>query len=45
VVCLAPRASGDSVRPRRSPGVVVRPFNFSVRSRLLWCSANLNPHE
>jgi hypothetical protein len=31
VVCLAPQAPGDSVRPRRSPGVVVRPLNFAVR--------------
>jgi len=34
VVCLAPRAPGDSVRPRRLPGVVVRPLNFTV-SRVL----------
>jgi hypothetical protein len=32
VVCLAPRAPGDSVRPRRLSGVVVRPLNFTVRS-------------
>jgi hypothetical protein len=31
VVCLAPRALGDSVRPRRLSGVVVRPLNFTVR--------------
>jgi len=31
VICLAPRAPGDSVRPRRSSGVVVRPLNFTVR--------------
>jgi len=30
VVCLAPRAPGDSVRPRRLCGVVVRPLNFTV---------------
>ncbi len=30
MVCLAPRALGDSVRPRRSSGVVVRPLNFTV---------------
>jgi molecular chaperone DnaK (HSP70) len=30
VVCLAPRALGDSVRPRRSSGVVVRPLNFTI---------------
>ncbi len=35
MVCLAPRALGDSVRPRRSSGVVVRPLNFTVRSRVL----------
>jgi hypothetical protein len=28
---LAPRAPGDSVRPRRLPGVVARPLNFTVR--------------
>jgi hypothetical protein len=31
VVCLAPRAPGDSVRPRRQSGVIVRPLNFPVR--------------
>jgi hypothetical protein len=31
VVCLAPRAPADSVRPRRLAGVVVRPLNFTVR--------------
>jgi len=30
---LAPRAPGDSVRPRRSSDVVVRPLNFTVRGR------------
>jgi len=34
VVCLAPRAPGDSVRPRRLSGVVVRPLNFTVRRRM-----------
>ncbi len=29
---LAPRAREDSVRPRRSSGVVVRPLNFTVSS-------------
>ncbi len=29
----APRAPEDSVRPRRSSGVVVRPLNFTVRGR------------
>jgi hypothetical protein len=33
VVCLAPRAREDSVRPRRRAGVVVRPLNFTVRRR------------
>jgi len=28
---LAPRAREDSVRPRRSSGVVARPLNFTVR--------------
>ena len=32
MVCLAPRAPGDSVRPRRLADVVVRPLNFTVRS-------------
>jgi len=31
VVGLAPRALGDSVRPRRLSDVVVRPLNFTVR--------------
>jgi hypothetical protein len=31
VVCLAPRAPGESVRPRRLSGVVMRPLNFTVR--------------
>jgi len=35
VVCLAPRALKDSVRPRRLSGVVVRPLNFTVRGRVL----------
>jgi len=34
VVCLAPRAPEDSVRPRRWSGVVVRPLNFTVRRRI-----------
>jgi hypothetical protein len=34
VICLAPRAREDSVRPRRPAGVVVRPLNFTVRSHL-----------
>ena len=32
MVCLAPRAPGDSVRPRRLIGASARPFNFTVRS-------------
>ena len=35
MVCLAPRALEDSVRPRRPAGVVVRPLNFTVRGRRL----------
>jgi hypothetical protein len=31
VVCLAPRDPGEMVGPRRPSGVVVRPFNFTVR--------------
>ena len=34
MVCLAPRAREDSVRPRRSSGAVVRPLNFTVRFRM-----------
>jgi hypothetical protein len=34
VVCLAPRAPGDSVRSRRPSGACVRPLNFPVRSRM-----------
>ncbi len=30
----APRALKDSVRPRRLSGVLVRPLNFTVRSRM-----------
>jgi len=33
VVCLAPRALEDSVRPRRPAGASVRPLNFTVRVR------------
>ena len=33
MVGLAPRAPGDSVRPRRLSRVVVRPLNFTVRVR------------
>jgi hypothetical protein len=32
VVCLAPRAPGHSVRPRRLVGAFGRPLNFTVRS-------------
>ena len=35
MICLAPRAPGDSVRPRRPGGVVVRPLNFTVRGHAL----------
>jgi hypothetical protein len=31
VVCLAPRALEDIVRPRRQSGAGARPFNFIVR--------------
>jgi len=34
VICLAPRAPGDSVRPRRPAGVVTRPLNFTVRGQM-----------
>jgi hypothetical protein len=31
VVCLAPRAPENNVRPRRASGVVIRPLNLTVR--------------
>ena len=34
MVCLAPRALGESVRPRRLAEVVARPLNLTVRRRL-----------
>ena len=34
MVCLAPRAPGDSVRPRRLSDVIVRPLNFTVRQHV-----------
>jgi hypothetical protein len=34
VVCLAPRAPADSVRPRRPAGEGARPLNFTVRARV-----------
>jgi hypothetical protein len=39
VVCLAPRAREDSVRPRRLAGVIVRPLNFTVRRLIAVISA------
>jgi hypothetical protein len=42
VVCLAPRALEEIVRPRRLSGVVVRPLNFTVRRRQCHAHA-LNP--
>ena len=39
--CLAPRAPGDSVRPRRQAGASVRPLNFTVRRRRMFLG---NPH-
>jgi hypothetical protein len=45
---LAPRALGDSVRPRRLSGVVVRPLNFTVREGTACdrnCSATSNAHR
>jgi hypothetical protein len=35
VVCLAPRALGDSVRPRRLVGASVRPLSFTVRGPIV----------
>ena len=37
MVCLAPRAPGDSVRLRRLAGVVARPLNFTVSRHLDSC--------
>jgi len=34
VVCLAPRALEDSVRPQPLSDVVVRPLNFTVRQHV-----------
>ena len=34
MICLAPRALGEIVRPRRLSGVIVRPLNFTVRGQL-----------
>ena len=31
MICLAPRAREDIVRPRRLAGVSARPLNFTVR--------------
>ena len=31
MVCLAPRARGDGMRPRGPRRVVIRPLNFTVR--------------
>jgi hypothetical protein len=48
VVCLAPRAREDSVRPRRSSGVIVRPLNFTVSRRRRHVTLNAGsgvPHE
>jgi hypothetical protein len=36
VVCLAPRALEEIVRPRRLTGVSARPLNFTVRARWRW---------
>ena len=44
MVCLAPRAPGDSVRPRRSSGVVVRPLNFTVRPQAIITSSLASSH-
>ena len=33
MICLAPRAPGDSVRPRRLAGAPTRPLNFTVRGQ------------
>ena len=42
MVCLASRAHGDSVRPRRLSDVVVRPLNFTVRAQDV-ASAAIDP--
>jgi PhnB protein len=41
VVCLAPRAREESVRPRRLADTSVRPLNFSVRRSL---TMRISPH-
>ena len=38
MVCLAPRALEEIVRPRRLAGVGARPLNFTVRFRRLVCA-------
>jgi hypothetical protein len=45
VICLGPRDPVDIAGPRPLSYVVVRPLNFTVRSRLLWRSANLRRRE
>ena len=37
MVCLAPRALKDSVRPRRLSDASARPLNFTVRRALRCC--------
>ena len=34
MICLAPRAPGDSVRPRRLSGASARPLNFIAEIEL-----------
>jgi len=43
VIGLAPRAPGDSVRPRRLSAVVVRPLNFTVSRQMR--TRDLTNHE
>ena len=46
MVCLAPRAPEDSVRPRPPFDVVVRPLNFTVRRHAIFGSvATLSTHH
>ena len=43
MVCLAPRALGNSVRPRRLSGAVARPLNSPLESGVasFWLSGRL----
>ena len=44
MVGLAPRAPGDSVRPRRLADASARPLNFTVRGTYLGAVRNPTQH-